>query len=229
MAALTDLQVSSVERYLRELRHAGCIDPVTTTVGQRYRLNERGLRLMAAALHSSIQSLATSSTTGTNEDESSLVQRGQDVLRHVEHTAGIYSFFPPYLRLPDKSLGTVCSGGRQGRPASDGTATMGTRDLVAKFTTYTHYVTSREWFREKTVLPLLLIVAPGKDQEMRIARVVTHVLATVPGLVVRSTTATRLAEWGPLADIWYQVLPRGKEGETIARRRFYDVPNSRSA
>jgi hypothetical protein len=94
MAALTDLQVISVERYLRELRHAGCIDPVTTTVGQRYRLNERGFRLVAAAHHSSIQSLATSSTTGMNEDEVSLVQRCQEMLlRHIEHTAGIYSFF----------------------------------------------------------------------------------------------------------------------------------------
>jgi hypothetical protein len=94
MAALIDLQESSVERYLRELRYAGCIDSVTTTVGQRYGLNESGLRQVAAAHQISIQSLATSSTTGTNEDEVSLVQRGQDVLlRHIEHTAGIYSFF----------------------------------------------------------------------------------------------------------------------------------------
>ena len=49
-------------------------------------------------------------------------------------------------------------------------AIMGTRDLVAKFRTYAQYVTSRERFRGKAGLPLLLVVAPGKEQEMRIAR-----------------------------------------------------------
>jgi len=256
MAALTDLQVSSVERYLRELRHAGCIDPVVISVGQRYRLNELGLRQVAAAHHRSIQSLATSPTTETNENESSLVQRGQDVLlRHMEHTAGIYSFFAAlsqaarqeqghrllwwetgascerryrnldhWHNLRPDAVGEYLAGERRVRFWLEwDRATMGTRDLVAKFTTYAHYVTSREWFKEKFVLPLLLIVAPGKDQEMRIIRVVTHVLATVPGLVVRSTTATRLAERGPLAAIWYQVLPKAGEKETGARRRLYDV------
>jgi hypothetical protein len=153
-----------------------------------------------------------------------------------------------WLRLPDKSKGIVCSGGRRYRdhdhwhnllPDAVGEylagerrvrfwlewdrAMMGRRDLVAKFTTYAQNMTSWEWFKEKSVLPHLLVVAPGMDQEMRIARVVTHVLATVPGLVVHSTTATRLAEWGPLAAIWYQVLPNAGEKETAARRRLYDV------
>ena len=258
MAALTDLQVSSVERYLRELRHAGCIDPGATCVGPRYRLNERGLRLVAAAHHSSIQSLATSSTAETNEDEASLVQRGQDVLlRHVEHTAGIYSFFSAVSQAASQEPGHCLLWWETGascerryrdhdhwhnlRPDAVGEyqagkrrlrfwlewdrATMGTRDLVAKFKTYAHYVVSREWFREKTVLPLLLIVAPGREQEMRIARVVTHVLATIPELVVRTTTSTRLAENGPLAAIWYQVLPKVGEKETVVRGRFYAVSN----
>ena len=75
------------------------------------------------------------------------------------------------------------------------------------------------------VLPLLLVVAPGREQEMRIARVVTHVLASVQGLAVRTTTTTRLEEKGPLAAIWYQMLPNVGEKETVTRRRFYDVSN----
>jgi hypothetical protein len=42
-------------------------------------------------------------------------------------------------------------------------ATMGTRDLLAKFRTYAHYVISYEWFREHAGLPLLLMVTPGKE------------------------------------------------------------------
>jgi hypothetical protein len=61
-------------------------------------------------------------------------------------------------------------------------ATMGTRDLMAKFRTYAQYVTSREWFKEKGVLPLLLVVAPGQGQEMRIARVATASCPTSLGL-----------------------------------------------
>ena len=45
---------------------------------------------------------------------------------------------------------------------------MGTRDLLAKFRTYAHYVISREWFREHAGLPLLLMMTPGKEQEMRL-------------------------------------------------------------
>ncbi len=104
-------------------------------------------------------------------------------------------------------------------------ATMGTRDLIAKFRTYAQYVTSREWFRERAVLPLLLVVAPGQGQEMRIARVVTAVLANTPGLVIRTTTIIRLADRGPLAAIWYQVLPNSQTVETMMRRQFYDMSN----
>ena len=68
-------------------------------------------------------------------------------------------------------------------------ATMGTRDLVAKFRTYAHYMTSSEWFRELAGLPLLLMVTPGKEQEMRIARIATPLLADAPGLVIQTTTA----------------------------------------
>jgi hypothetical protein len=83
-------------------------------------------------------------------------------------------------------------------------ATMGTRDLVAKFRTYAHYMTSHEWFKEQRVIPHLLVVVPGKEQEMRIARIVEDVRVNTPGLVILTTTATRLKDSGPLAQIWYQ-------------------------
>jgi hypothetical protein len=78
---------------------------------------------------------------------------------------------------------------------------MGMRDLGAKLRTSTHYVTSREWFKEKAGLPLLMVVAPGKEQEMRIALIATALPADAPGLVIQTTTATRLAERGPLTAI----------------------------
>lgn len=70
-------------------------------------------------------------------------------------------------------------------------ATMGTRDLIAQFRTYAYYVTSHEWFRDRDILPFLLIVVPGKEREMRIASIAAAVLGDATGLVIRTTTATR--------------------------------------
>jgi len=100
-------------------------------------------------------------------------------------------------------------------------ATIGTRDLGAKFKTYAHYATSREWFKEKAGLPLLLMVTPGKEQEMRIAHIATAFLADAPGLVIQTTTATRLADRGPLDAIWYQVPSDNKIPEIASRSQFY--------
>jgi hypothetical protein len=103
---------------------------------------------------------------------------------------------------------------------------MGTRDPVAKFRTYAHYVTSREWFREKARLPLLLVVAPGQEQEMRIARIVAALLADTPGLVIRTTTATRMTDQGLLTAIWYQVPSDNKRTEIILRSPFNNQSHS---
>ncbi len=263
MAALLDLQASSVERYLRELYTVGCIDPLATCVGQRWRLHERGLRLVAARYHLSIQSIAASDD---EHNEASLVQRGQEVLlRHLEHTTGVYGYFASLSqaarqqrmqqrehRLLWWETGAFCERRYQDhdhwhnlRPDAMGEyqvgeqrvrfwlewdrATMGTRDLLAKFRTYAQYVTSREWFRGRAVLPLLLVVAPDQGQEMRIARVVTAVLANTPGLVIRTTTITRLKDRGPLAEIWYQVLPHGRTTDKTQRCQFFDLAISGSS
>lgn len=260
MAALLELESSSIERYLRDLRGTGCIEPLATDVGQRWRLSTRGLRLVAAMHHVSMHNLAVPrQPSGDDDEEVDLVQRGLDVLlRHLEHTIGIYGFFASLCRTTRREraqghehrllwweTGAVCERRYRDhdrwhnlRPDAMGEyqageqrvrfwlewdrATMGTRDLVAKFRTYAHYVTSREWFKEKGVLPLLLVVAPAKEQEMRIARIAAASLADTSGLVIHTTTATRLADRGPLAAIWYQVHSDNKITEMVPRSRFYN-------
>jgi hypothetical protein len=245
-----------------ELHTVGCLDPVTTHVGQRWRLMEYGLRLVAARHHLSIQSIATADD---EHDEAGLIQRGQDLLiRHLEHTVGVYGFFASlslaakqervqqreqqllwwetgsscerryrdhdhWHNLRPDAMGEYQAGERRVRFWLEwDRATMGTRDLIAKFSTYAQYVASREWFRERAVLPLLLIVAPSMGQETRIARVVTAVLANVPGFVIRTTTNTRLADRGPLAAIWYQALPTIQTTDKTYRCQFYDISISGS-
>jgi len=100
-------------------------------------------------------------------------------------------------------------------------ATMGMRDLVAKFRTYAHNAASGEWYREQGVLPLLLVVAPGKAQEMRITRIASVFLKDTPALAIATTTATRLADQGPLAAIWYRVPTTYQQTNMVPRSRFY--------
>ena len=85
--------------------------------------------------------------------------------------------------------------------------TMNMRDLAIKFTSYAHYLASREWVREGITLPWLLCVAPELAQERRIQRVAQTSLAHVTGLVIRTTTVVLLQEQGPLAPIWSPCLP----------------------
>jgi hypothetical protein len=106
-------------------------------------------------------------------------------------------------------------------------ATMGTRDLVTKFSTYGHYAASREWYREHGGLPLLLVVAPAKAQEMRIARIASVLLRETPALAIATTTATRLAEQGPLAAIWYQVPTTDQQTDRVPRSRLYNASSPR--
>ena len=49
--------------------------------------------------------------------------------------------------------------------------TMNVRDLAIKFTSYAHYIASREWAREHSMLPVLVCVAPDIAQERRMQRV----------------------------------------------------------
>ncbi len=255
MAALLEQEVSSIERYLRVLHKSGCMVSIVTDGDQRWRLSERGLRLIAALQHLSIQSIAT---LEESDDGASLVQRGVDVLfRHLEHTAGIYGFFASLSQAASEErlqgrehrllwweTGTTCERRYRDhdhwhnlRPDALAAyqageqrirfwlewdrATMGTRDLVVKLSTYAQYVASREWFKQEAALPLLLVVTPNPGQELRIGRVATATLTDGCGLIIRTTTLTRLREQGLLGPIWDQVLPHSEGTDLIPRRQFY--------
>lgn len=51
---------------------------------------------------------------------------------------------------------------------------MNIRDLAIKFTSYEHYIASREWAREDARLPLLVCVALDTAQERWMQRVADH-------------------------------------------------------
>jgi predicted transcriptional regulator len=80
--------------------------------------------------------------------------------------------------------------------------TMNVRDLAVKFTSYASYIASREWARERSMLPVLVCVAPDISQERRMHRVALARLITPTGLVVWTTTEVLLNKQGPLAPIW---------------------------
>jgi len=54
---------------------------------------------------------------------------------------------------------------------------MNARDLAVKFTSYAHYIASREWAREHLMLPVLVCVAPDIAQAKRMQRVARARLA----------------------------------------------------
>jgi len=67
--------------------------------------------------------------------------------------------------------------------------TMNVRDLAIKFTSYAHYVASREWAREHATPPVLLCVAPDIAQERRMHRVTQARLTHIPRVAAWTTTA----------------------------------------
>jgi predicted transcriptional regulator len=100
--------------------------------------------------------------------------------------------------------------------------TMNVRDLSVKFTSYAHYIASREWAREHMMLPVLVCVAPDIAQERRMHRVAQARLTSPPGVVVWTTTRVLLNEQGPLAPIWLQSSQAAKSGSSI-RQCSFDV------
>ena len=86
--------------------------------------------------------------------------------------------------------------------------TMNARDLAVKFTSYAHYIASREWAREHMMLPRFLCVAPDIAQERRMLRVAQARLASTPGLVLWTTTEVLLNEYGLLSPVWLQGMPQ---------------------
>lgn len=88
---------------------------------------------------------------------------------------------------------------------------MNVRDLAVKFTSYAHYIASREWAREHSMLPLLICVAPDIAQERRLQRMAQARLTSTPGLAVWTTTEVLFNEQGPLSPIWLQSKPQSNQ------------------
>ena len=93
------------------------------------------------------------------------------------------------------------------------TGSMGLERLREKLERYATYAQTTTWRLEDAhSLPVLLIVTPDMAQEERVARLVDELRERArlrwPGpLLIRTTTATRVACDGPLAPIWLPLLP----------------------
>ena len=79
---------------------------------------------------------------------------------------------------------------------------MNVRDLAIKFTSYGHYLASREWARECSRSPALVCVAPDIAQERRMLRVAQARLTPIRGFELWTTTEALMNERGPFAPIW---------------------------
>jgi len=104
--------------------------------------------------------------------------------------------------------------------------TMNVRDLAIKFTSYAQYIASREWARERSMLPRLFCVVPDIAQERRMKRVAQAKLTHVSGLEVWTTTEVLFHEQGPLAPIWLQGIPQcshAKQPNHTLRQRLSHV------
>ena len=91
--------------------------------------------------------------------------------------------------------------------------TMNVRDLAVKFTSYAHFIASREWARESSLPPVLVCIAPDIAQERRMQRVAQAKLVPLTSMVLWTTTEALLNDHGPLAPIWLQALPQRSQGE----------------
>jgi hypothetical protein len=104
--------------------------------------------------------------------------------------------------------------------------TMNVRDLAVKFTSYAHYIASREWAREHSMLPVLICVAPDIAQERRVQRVAQDTLTQSAGLIVWTTTEALFNEHGPLSPIWLQGLPQRRQAakpSSLLRQCLYNM------
>jgi predicted transcriptional regulator len=298
LAALHSMQGASMERYVRELRKLGCLELVDTRryqqeigkrapealreklvvkadIGQRWQLSVCGMRLLAAAHHFNLHTIALEEQTHRQgqeqegekrEPRKELIQRSSAGLfgqRRVEHNTGVYGFFAHLCQAAqqEREQGrkhqllwweTGIFIGRRYRHQDrmhnlrpDALAayqvgeriirfwlewdrnTMKTKDLMEKFESYQYYIRAREWSREPLLLPWLLIVVPDYDQERRITGILTQHFSTVSGLTLRITTQSRIADRGPLGEIWLPVLPvreaRQDHQQGTGRCRFFEV------
>jgi hypothetical protein len=94
LAAFLGIQRRSVRCSLYGLHQLGCLEAISTETGKRWRLAGRGLRMIAAAQHLHISSIAEMHEEKTDGGMSIMRQRGEAwLLQHIQHTAGLYGFF----------------------------------------------------------------------------------------------------------------------------------------
>jgi len=97
---------------------------------------------------------------------------------------------------------------------------MNVRDLAVKFSSYAHYLSSREWVRECSLLPVLVCVAPDIAQERRMVRVAQTRLTHTPGLMLFTTSEELVNEYGTRAGIWSkQISLHSHAGQVHGLRR----------
>lgn len=77
--------------------------------------------------------------------------------------------------------------------------------LAVKLRAYTRYTRSRECARELRPLSGVLVITPDPSQEQRIQRLCWT--CDEAGLLIRTTTASRLKQQGPLAPVWLTMIP----------------------
>ncbi len=65
------------------------------------------------------------------------------------------------------------------------------------------------------------MVTPDPGQERRLGRVMTATLPYNCGLIIRTTTLSRVREQGLLSPIWDQVPPNSEGNALVPRRTFY--------
>ncbi len=92
LAGLLGMERKSMRTAVSSLHALGCLEPLSTSVGKRWLLCERGLRLIAVENHLSLRNLVDQCDEEAHP--SPMVQRGvRWLLEHIQHTAGIYGFF----------------------------------------------------------------------------------------------------------------------------------------
>ena len=104
LAGLLSLKRKSVHSLLSALHKMGSRHPISTSVGKRWHLCERGLRLLAAANHLHLRAFAV--TSQAEEEGSHLHQRGEAwLLSHIQHTVGVYGFFASLAQVGKQQPG----------------------------------------------------------------------------------------------------------------------------
>ena len=236
VAAIAQIREETCQRYLADLRQMGNITASPATSHPRWLVHERGLHVLAQHQQVSLRRLTEEAQTGSGQRVQRGVKMLTRNLSHTigvyhflallyraasqqDHHQVLWFEAGPHSERSYRSHGTW----RNIRP--DATiayqagaqrllawlewdeGSMMSRNLAAKLYAYQRFLRGREWGSYDTkVLPLLLFVVPDRSQELRIGRLAQGILAQ-EGMIIRSTTITRLTEYGPLAAIWLPVVP----------------------